>query len=114
MKKIFLIFAAAVVLSSFAFAGKFDLSKVVVEDYYAFLEQDGGDMIPIYDVPDGKVIFTVHTESFEVYLEKHTAEKNEAGYYWYYVRTWAYDKDGELIPGTPLGWVDGRYVKMYA
>ncbi len=47
MKKIFLIFAAAVVLLSFAFAGKFDLSKAVGEDYYAFLEQDGGDVAGI-------------------------------------------------------------------
>ena len=47
MKKIFLILAAAVVLSSFAFASKFDLSKAVVEDYYAFLEQDDGDMAGI-------------------------------------------------------------------
>jgi hypothetical protein len=47
MKKLFLIMAAAGALSSFAFAGKFDLSKAVVEDYYAFLEQDGGDMAGI-------------------------------------------------------------------
>ena len=47
MKKIFLILVAAVALSSFAFAGKFDLSKAVVEDYYAFLEQDGGVMVGI-------------------------------------------------------------------